>query len=141
MQGMVAKCAEMIGGAQVVLEMTNSYAKERVQYGQPIGGFQAIQHYLADMWADVETAKSITYEAVWRVSDGLPDAADIAAIAKCWVNQAYKRVTAQGVQIHGAIGVTRDHDIGLYYRRAKAAELAFGDSDFHRKRIAAHRGL
>jgi len=139
-QATMAKCAEMIGGAQASLDMSVEYAKERVQYGRPIGSFQAIQFYLADMWMKVDMGKNIVYEATWMVSEGLP-ATEKVAITKGWVNEAYKFVTERGVQIHGAIGTTRDHDMGLYYRRAWAADLAFGDTDFQREVVARHLGL
>jgi len=139
-QATVAKCAEMIGGAQAALDMTVAYVKERVQYGRPIGSFQVIQHYCANMWINVDTGRSILYEAAWKVGEGLPAATEVA-VAKGWINEAYNFVTERGVQCHGAIGTTRDHDIGLYYRRAKAAELAFGDSDTQREAVAQQIGL
>ena len=131
----VAKCAEMVGGAEAALDMTVTHVKQRVQYGRPIGAFQVIQHYCADMWISAETAKSILYVAAWKLSKGLPATLDVAA-AKGWINEAYNFVTEMGVICHGAIGVTKDHDMSLYYRRAKAAELAFGDTDFHREAVA-----
>jgi len=140
LRGAAAKCAEMVGGAEAVLEMATSYAKDRVQYGRPIGSFQVIQHYLANMWIDVETARSISYEAIWKVSQGLPCKREVAS-AKGWVSQVYNRVTERGIQIHGTIGLTRDHDVSLYYRRAKAAELAFGDLNYQREMIAQEIGL
>ncbi|TET38426.1 MAG: acyl-CoA dehydrogenase [Dehalococcoidia bacterium] len=139
-QATVAKCAEMIGGAQAALEMSVAYAKERVQYGRPIGSFQVIQHYCANMWINVDTGRNILYEAAWRVGEGLPASKDVA-VAKGWINEAYKFVAERGVQCHGAIGTTRDHDMGLYYRRAKAAELAFGDTDWQREVVARQIGL
>jgi alkylation response protein AidB-like acyl-CoA dehydrogenase len=139
-QATMAKCAEMIGGAQAALDMTVDYAKERVQYGRPIGSFQAIQFYLADMWMNVDMGKNIIYETAWMVSEGLP-CTEKVAIAKGWVNEAYKFVTERGVQIHGAIGTTRDHDMGLYFRRAWAADLAFGDTDFQREVVARQLGI
>jgi len=134
------KCAEMIGGAQQVLEMTVQYAKDRVQFGRPIGSFQAIQHHCANMATDVDGSKFITYEAAWMLSEGLPCAKEIA-MAKAWVSEAYRRVVTLGHQVHGAIGFTKDHDMQLYFRRAKAAELAFGDADFHRETVAVEMGL
>ena len=134
------KCAEMIGGAQQVLEMTVQYAKDRVQFGRPIGSFQAIQHHCANMATDVDGSKFITYEAVWMLSEGLPCAKEIA-MAKAWTSEAYRRVVTLGHQVHGAIGFTKDHDMQLYFRRAKAAELAFGDADFHRETVAVEMGL
>ena len=136
----VGKCAEMVGGAQQVLDMTVSYAKERIQFGRPIGSFQAIQHYCASMVTDVDGSRFTTYQAAWRVSQGLPAAREVA-IAKAKVNDAYHRVTVLGHQIHGAIGFTKDHDMGLYYKRAKAAEVAFGDADYHREKVAQALGL
>jgi alkylation response protein AidB-like acyl-CoA dehydrogenase len=136
----VAKCAEMVGGAQAALDMAVNYAKERVQFGRPIGSFQAIQHYCADMAMDVGGSRFVTYKAAWKVSDGLPAALD-ASIAKAWVSEAYARVTLSAHQIFGAIGFTMDHDIHLYYRQAKAAEIIFGGADFHRAIVAHELGL
>ena len=136
----VAKCAEMVGGAQRVLEMTVDYAKQRVQFGRPIGSFQAIQHYCANMVTDVDGARFVTYEAAWRLQEGLPCAKEVS-MAKAWTSEAYRRVTALGHQIHGGIGFTKEHDMQLYFRRAKAAELAYGDADFHRERVAQQMGL
>jgi len=136
----IAKCAEMVGGADWAVEASVAYAKERVQYGRPIGGFQVIQHYLADMWIEAGMAKRLTYHAAWAVENGLPCAKEVAA-AKAWVNDVYRHVTRMGVQVHGAIGTTRDHDIGLYYRRAKQAAVLFGDSDFCHELVAQELGL
>lgn len=134
-QAAVAQCAMMVGGAQQVLEMATNYAKERVQFDRPIGSFQAIQHKCANMMIDVDAARCATYKAAWKIGEGLPSAME-ASIAKTWANEAYRRVCVEGHQIHGAIGFTRDHDMGLYYRRAKASEVAFGDADFHREIVA-----
>ena len=120
--------------------MTVDYAKERKQYDRPIGSFQVIQHYCANMWSNVETSRNILYMAAWKVAEGLPAAKDVA-VAKGWINEAYKFVTERAMQCHGAIGTTRDHDIGLYYRRAKAGELAFGDTDFQRELVAQSIGI
>jgi len=136
----VAKCAEMVGGAQAALEMAVDYAKERVQFGRPIGSFQAIQHYCANMVTDVSGSRFITYKAAWKVSEGLPAALDVA-IAKAWTSEAYGRVTLLAHQIFGAIGFTMDHDMHLYYRRAKAGEIIFGDADFQRAIVAQELGL
>ncbi len=136
----VAKCAEIVGGAQATLDMAVNYAKERVQFGRPIGSFQAIQHYCANMAMDVTGSRFITYKAAWKVSEGLPAALDVA-IAKTWASEAYGRVTLSAHQIFGAIGFTMDHDIHLYYRQAKAAEIIFGDADFQRAIVARELGL
>ena len=136
----MAKCAEMTGGMQAVLDMSVAYAKERMQYGRPIGSYQAMQHMLADMYTRVLMSKNIVYEAAWMVAEGL-ECADKVSIAKAWCNEAYKKVTEDGVQVHGAIGTTRDHDMGLYYRRAKAADPTFGDTEDHREVVAQSLGL
>ena len=136
----VAKCAEMVGGAQAALDMAVNYAKERVQFGRPIGSFQAIQHHCANMVTDVSGSRFITYKAAWKVSEGLPATMDVA-IAKTWTGEAYGRVTLLAHQIFGAIGFTMDHDIHLYYRQAKAGEIIFGDADFQRAIVARELGL
>jgi alkylation response protein AidB-like acyl-CoA dehydrogenase len=139
-QSTMCKCAEMVGGSEAVLDMTLEYVKERVQYGRPIGSFQVIQHYCANMWTNVATSRNLLYKVAWDLGEGLPVSKEVA-MAKGWINQAYKFVTERAVQCHGAIGLTRDHDLGLYYRRAKAAELAFGDTDFQREMVAQQMGL
>jgi alkylation response protein AidB-like acyl-CoA dehydrogenase len=136
----VAKCAEMVGGAQASLDMAVAYAKERVQFNRPIGSFQAIQHYCASMVSDVDGSRFVTYKAAWKVSEGLPAAMDVA-IAKSWTGEAYGRVTLLAHQIFGAIGFTMDHDMHLYYRRAKAGDIMFGDSSVQRAIVASHLGL
>lgn len=136
----VAKCAEMVGGCDWVVETTASYARERIQYGKPIGSFQAIQHYLADMWTEAGMARRLTYYAAWVIEQGLPCAAEVAT-TKAWTNEAYKRCTRMGVHIHGGIGTTRDHDIGLYYRRARQAALLFADTEMCNEVVAHQMGL
>jgi alkylation response protein AidB-like acyl-CoA dehydrogenase len=136
----VAKCAEMVGGAQAALDMAVAYAKERVQFNRPIGSFQAIQHYCANMVSDVDGSRFVTYKAAWRVSEGLPATFDVA-VAKAWTGAAYCRVTLLGHQIFGAVGFTMDHDMHLYYRRAKAGDILFGDSAFQRAIVARELGL
>ncbi|MDM8000723.1 MAG: acyl-CoA dehydrogenase family protein [Dehalococcoidia bacterium] len=136
----VAKCAEMVGGAQAALDMAVAYAKERVQFNRPIGSFQAIQHYCANMVSDVDGSRFVTYKAAWKVSEGLPAKMDVA-IAKAWTGEAYSRVTLLGHQIFGAIGFTMDHDMHLYYRRAKAGDIMFGDSAAQRALVADELGL
>ena len=136
----LAQCALMVGGAQAVLEMTVQYAKDRVQFGKPIGSFQAIQHKCANMATDVDGCRFITYEAAWKLAEGLPCDLEIA-MAKAWVSEAYRRTCAEGHQIHGGIGFIKDHDMQLFYRRAKASELMFGDADYHRELVAQKIGL
>ena len=130
-----AKCLEMLGGAGAVLEMTVEYAKQRVQFGRPIGSFQAIQHHCADMATEVECSRYMVYQAAWRLAEGLPAATEVS-MAKSWISQAYRRVCALAHQSHGAIGFTKEHNLQLYTRRARAQEVAFGDAGFHRELVA-----
>ena len=136
----VLKCAEISGACQAVLDMTSSYAKERIQFDRPIGSFQAIQHKLADMLIDVEAVQYLLYQAAWGISVGSPSPWQISA-AKAKANEAYQRICIEAIAAHGAIGYTMDHDIGLYYRRVKAAEFAAGDTDLHKEVIAIELGL
>jgi alkylation response protein AidB-like acyl-CoA dehydrogenase len=138
--GAAATCAEMVGGAQAVLDKTVAYAKEREQFGKPIGAFQAVQHHCANMAIDVMSARFIAYEAIWRLSRGL--SADVeVSVAKSWVSEAYERVCALGHQVHGAIGFTAEHDLHHYTRHAMSSALAFGDADTHTDRLATHLGI
>ena len=132
----VTECAWMIGGARWVMETTVDYAKERVQFGQPIGSFQAIQHKLANIAIELEGATSITYYACGAVSENLPEIALAVSMAKAWCSDIYKHVAGEGIQIHGAIGFTWDHDMHLYFKRAKASEVAYGDGSYHRDKVA-----
>jgi alkylation response protein AidB-like acyl-CoA dehydrogenase len=136
----VGKCCEMVGIIQRVLEMTVDYAKERKQFDHPIGSFQIVQHYCADMATDIDGARFSTYQAAWMLGEGLPCTKEVA-IAKAWIGEASQRVVALAHQIHGAIGVTIEHDLHFYTRRAKAAELAFGDANFYREVVAREVGL
>jgi 3-oxocholest-4-en-26-oyl-CoA dehydrogenase beta subunit len=138
--GSAARCAEMLGGAERVLEMTLNYAKERHQFGCPIGSFQAVQHHCANMAIDVLGSRFITYEALWCLDERL-DASEIVSMAKAWTGGAYRRVCSLGHQIHGAIGYTREHDLHLYFRHAAASDLAFGDIDYHCEQVAQQLGL
>jgi alkylation response protein AidB-like acyl-CoA dehydrogenase len=142
--GAAAGCAEMVGGARRVLDMTVAYAGQREQFGRPIGGFQAVQHHCADMAVDVLGARLIAFEAIWRLSAQLDEPSEVAltvATAKAWVSDAYQRVCARGQQVHGAIGFTAEHDLHLYTAHASAAALRFGDAEFHLARVADAIGL
>jgi alkylation response protein AidB-like acyl-CoA dehydrogenase len=136
----VLKCAEMSGACQAVLDITAAYAKDRTQFGRPIGSFQAIQHKLTDMLIEMEGVQYLLYEAAWGISVGLPSPWRISA-AKAKANEAYQRICIEALAAHGAIGYTMDHDLGLYYRRIKAAQFAGGDTDLHRETIAIEMGL
>lgn len=133
--GAAATCAEMVGAAQHVLDMTVQYATEREQFGKAIGSFQAVQHHCANMAIDVLGARFIAYEAIWLLSVGR-EAAQEVAMAKAWVSEAYERVCALGHQVHGAIGFTQEHDLHLFSEHAMAASLAFGDADLHFDKLA-----
>jgi alkylation response protein AidB-like acyl-CoA dehydrogenase len=135
-RGKVMLAAEMMGGAQKVLEMAVEYAKMRVQFGRPIGSFQAVQHKCANMMIDVEGAKSAVYYAAWAVSNEVNEAPLAAALAKAASSDAYRRVSADGIQVHGGIGFTWDHDMHLYFKRAKSSEFTFGDATYNRELVA-----
>jgi alkylation response protein AidB-like acyl-CoA dehydrogenase len=132
----VALCAEMCGGAQKVLDMTVEYAKIRHAFGRPIGAYQAVKHRAADMLVDVENSKSLTYYAAWAMDEGAPEGPLAVSMAKAYVSDAYRRVAAAGIQLHGGIGFTWEHDLHLYFKRAKGSEFAFGDATYHRERVA-----
>ena len=131
----VARSAEMVGIARQVLKITLDYAKERVAFGHPIGAFQAIQHRCADMLVDAEGARLVTYQAAWRLNQGLSAAREVA-IAKSWAGQACQRVCVSAHQVHGAIGFTEDHILNLYTKKASAVASSFGDSDFWLEKLA-----
>ena len=133
----VAKCAEMVGGAQQVLDMTVPYAKKREQFGKPIGSFQAIQHHCANMLVDLEACRWVTYKTAWMIGEGIPCDRQVS-IAKAWCNEAYRKIVALGHQVIGGVGFCEEHDLPLYFRRARMAEVLFGDADFHRKIVADH---
>jgi alkylation response protein AidB-like acyl-CoA dehydrogenase len=132
----VALCAEMCGGAQRVLDMSVEYAKVREQFGKPIGSFQAIQHKCANMMVQVESAKSATYYAAWAVANDVPEAHLASCMAKAYCSDAYRYVAAEGIQIHGGIGFTWEHDMHLYFKRAKGSEVTFGDGTWNRELVA-----
>jgi hypothetical protein len=138
--GAAATCAEMVGGAQAVLDMTVAYAKTRTQFGKPIGSFQAVQHHCANMAIDVLGARFIAYEAVWHLSEGR-DASTEVPVAKSWVSEAYERVCALAHQVHGAIGFTAEHDLHHYTRHAMSTALSYGDADTHYDALATQLGL
>jgi alkylation response protein AidB-like acyl-CoA dehydrogenase len=132
----IAVTAEMVGGMQWMLDATVEYAKTRKQFGKPIGQFQAIQHHCANMLLMTESSRSAVYYAAWTM-DARPELAPLAvSIAKTYASDCYRESGNLGIQVHGGIGFTWDHEIHFYYKRAKASELLFGDATFHRERIA-----
>ena len=136
----VARCAEMTGGAQQVLDMTVDYAKTRVQFGSPIGAFQAVQHHCANMVTDVEGIRFITYQAAWMLSEDMPCTKEVS-MAKAWVSEAYRRVISLGHQVHGAIAFQQDHDMHLYTKRASLGAYSLGDVSYHEEVVARELGL
>ena len=133
--------AEMVGGAQRMLDLSVEYSKERVQFGRPIGSFQAIQHKCADMLIYTEGARSAVYAAAWAASQEKEGLAVQASIAKAYTSDAFRFVAGEGIQIHGGMGFTWEEDPHLYLKRAKSAEVVFGDATYHRERIAGLIGL
>ncbi len=131
----VALTAEMTGGMQRVLDITVEYAKTRKQFGRPIGQYQAVQHQCADMFLFTESSRSAAYYAAWAMNEGVPEARAAVSVAKAYASDAYREVGNRGIQVHGGMGFTWENDVHLYYRRAKASELAFGDATYHRERI------
>jgi alkylation response protein AidB-like acyl-CoA dehydrogenase len=135
-RGAVGASAEMLGGGGRVLELAVQYAKDRIQFDQPIGSFQAIKHRCADMVVDVEGMRSSTWYAAWALSAGEEDASIAASTAKIWSSDAAKRVMASGLQVHGGIGFTWEHDLHLYLKRSQFDRVSYGDAAFHRQRLA-----
>jgi alkylation response protein AidB-like acyl-CoA dehydrogenase len=136
----VALSAEICGAAQRVLDMTVEYAKLRVAFGKPIGSYQGVKHKCADMLVEIENAKSLTYYAAWAIDEDDADAAMAVSMAKAAASDAGRKVCAAGIQLHGGIGMTWEHDLHLYLKRAKADEVAFGDATWHRERVARLMG-
>lgn len=136
----IAKASESLGAMDGIVPMTTDYLKDRVQYDEPLARFQALQHIMADMFISLTTSKYLVYEAVWMESEGLPCAKEVA-MAKSYVNQNYKELSRLMVRLYAGNGTHREFKPGLYYRRAKAASIAFGDTDLQRERIASAIGL
>jgi alkylation response protein AidB-like acyl-CoA dehydrogenase len=137
----VGLAAEQVGGAQKVLEMAVEYAKVRVQFGRPIGSFQAIKHKCADMLLEVESAKSAAYYGMWCAAELNDELPSVASLAKAYCSEAYFHATAENIQIHGGIGFTWEHPAHLYFKRAKSSELLFGDPTYHRELLAQRIGI
>ncbi|MET0628007.1 MAG: acyl-CoA dehydrogenase family protein [Acidimicrobiia bacterium] len=140
-QAAVAIANESVGGAQMVLDMSVEYAKVRVQFGRPIGSFQAIKHKCADMLLEVESGKSAAYYAAWAAAEDNDELPVAASLAKAYCSDAYFHATAENIQIHGGIGFTWEHDAHLYFKRAKSSELLFGDATYHRELLAQRIGI
>jgi alkylation response protein AidB-like acyl-CoA dehydrogenase len=137
----VALAAEQVGGAQHCLDSSVDYAKNRIQFGRPIGSFQAIKHKCADMLLEVESAKSAAYYAGWAAAEDSDELPVVASLAKSYCSEAYFHAAAENIQIHGGIGFTWEHDAHLYFKRAKSSELLFGDPAYHRELLAQRIGI
>ena len=137
----VALAAEQVGGAQRCLDMAVEYAKVRVQFGRPIGSFQAIKHKCADMLLEVESGKSAAYYAGWCAAEMNEELPSVASLAKAYCSEAYFHAAAENIQIHGGIGFTWEHPAHLYFKRAKSSELLFGDPTYHRELLAQRIGI
>jgi alkylation response protein AidB-like acyl-CoA dehydrogenase len=140
----VALAAEQVGGAQRCLDTAVAYAKDRIQFGRPIGSFQAIKHYCAEMLVEVESARSAAYHASWAAAGADDDTEElpvVASIAKAYCSDAFVHTAAQSIQIHGGTGFTWEHQAHLYFKRAKSSELLFGDATYHRARLAQRLGI
>jgi alkylation response protein AidB-like acyl-CoA dehydrogenase len=137
----VALAAEQVGGAQRVLDMSVEYAKTRIQFGRPIGSFQAIKHKCADMLLEVESAKSAAYYAAWAAAEDSDELPVVASLSKSYCSEAYFHAAAENIQIHGGIGFTWEHPAHLYFKRAKSSELLFGDPAYHRELLAQRIGI
>jgi alkylation response protein AidB-like acyl-CoA dehydrogenase len=137
----VLLASEQVGGAQACLDMAVEYAKQREQFGRPIGSFQAIKHKCAEVLVDVEGARSAAYYGCWAASDNPSELPLVACVAKATASEAFFRAAAENVHIHGGIGVTWEHDAHLYLKRAKTGGILLGDPTFHRLRLADRLGL
>jgi alkylation response protein AidB-like acyl-CoA dehydrogenase len=132
-----ALAAEMLGSSSRVLEMSVAYAKDRRQFGKPIGSFQAVKHRLADALVDVEAMRSSVYFAAWSIAADEVSGSLAASAAKAWCSDASQRVTGSGLQVHGGIGFTWEHDLHLFVKRSQLDQSSWGDAVFHRERIAS----
>lgn len=137
----LALCAEMMGGAETALNMSVTYSKERIQFGKPIGSFQAIKHKCADMYVALETSRSAMYYAAMAIDEDEQDLRAAVSCAKALCSDAFLSITKEAIQIHGGIGFTEEHDIHLYYKRALVANATFGDPAYHRDRYATEKGF
>jgi alkylation response protein AidB-like acyl-CoA dehydrogenase len=139
--GAIALAAEQVGGAQRCLEISVDYAKNRIQFGRPIGSFQAVKHKCADMLLHVELAKSAASYAAWCAATDDADLPVAAAMAKSYCSEAFFDVAAETIQVHGGIGFTWEHPAHLYFKRAKSSELYLGDPRHHRRLLTKHLGI
>ena len=133
--GAVAVTAEAVGAAEGALALTVQYAKDRVQFGSPIGRYQGVKHRLSDQWVDTESIKSLLYYAAWAIDNDRDELSRYASLAKAYVSDAFTRIGVESVQLHGAVGYTLEYDVQLYLKRSKWVRSMFGDADHHRDRL------
>lgn len=137
----IATTAEILGAAQAAHELTVQYAKDRVQFGSPIGRFQGVKHPLAEMYVDLESTRSLLYYAAWALEEASPDSSSAASQAKAFATEAFLRIGVGAIQIHGAVGYTEEYDIQLYLKRSKWARPVYGDENHHLDRVATLGGI
>ena len=137
----VALALEQVGGAQATLDMAVQYAKDRQQFGKPIGSFQAVKHLCADMLVSVESARAAAYYAAWTLAEGNDEAATVVPLAKAYCSDAFVECAAANIQVHGGIGFTWEHDAHLYFKRAKSSQLMLGTPASHRRQLADRLGF
>lgn len=137
----IALAAEQAGGAEAVLDMTVGYSKDRVQFGRPIGSFQALKHRMADMMIEAETAKTAAYYAACTADEGSDELTEAAAIARAYCSDAFSNCAGHGIQLHGGIGYTWEYDAQLYFKRARSSAILLGDPASQREQIANLIGL
>ncbi len=140
-RGAAAVTAELLGAAQAALDLTVQYAKDRIQFGSPIGRFQGVKHPLAEMHVQVESARSLLFYAAWALDQAPDEVPRAVSRAKAYASEAFVRVGIDGIQLHGTLGYTEEHDIQLYLKRSKWARPMFGDPDYHYERLISLRGL
>jgi len=136
-----AVSAEMVGAAEAAVQLTVEFAKQRVQFGRPIGQFQGVKHPLAEMYVDVESFKSLVHYAAWALDERHPDAPRAVSMAKAYASDAFARIGIDAVQLHGGVGYTWEYDAQLYLKRSKWARPMYGDATFHYERVASLGGL
>jgi alkylation response protein AidB-like acyl-CoA dehydrogenase len=139
--GVAALASEQVGGAERALEMAVDYATVRYQFGRPIGSFQAVKHRCASMLVELELARSAASYAAWTVANNDDDALIATSLAKAYCSEAFCRVAADNIQVHGGVGFTWEHPAHLYLKRAKSSSLLFGDPYEHRQRLSQELGL
>ena len=137
----LALCGSMLGAAQVGMDMAVEYAKDRVQFGSPIGRFQGVKHPLAEMYVDLESIRSLLYYAAWALEEGSADLSSAASQAKAFATEAFLKIGVGAIQLHGAVGYTEEYDVQLYLKRSKWARPAYGDENHHLDRVATLGGI